>query len=84
MSDSRAKFADYGQEGMEFTANLRIQIPRRASSFLAKHAKGQGLTKTTWVRMAIREQLIRDGVPEDEVPDLKAYTGKRLRMQVLE
>jgi hypothetical protein len=56
--------------------DVLLPLTGEGARLVSEHARSQGLSRRVWVRRAIREQLLREGVVE--VPDLSPYTSDRL------
>ena len=76
----RDRFADVADDGTPAFTAIRVDVTPLAASFLSRHAKRQDMNRSDWIRLAISEQLLREGA--DEVPDLKPYAGRRISLEV--
>ncbi len=57
-----------------------LRLTGAGARAVAEHARRRGMSRSAWIRRAIREQMLAEGAAH--VPDLSPHTGRALEVRV--
>jgi len=67
-------------ESVPFSRDVLLRLTGVGVRAISDHARRMGMTRTAWIRHAIREQMLAEGAAY--VPDLAPHTGGSMREMV--